>query len=323
MMIEPSAPIAAASVGVAQPSRMVPSTAKMRMSGGTSATAVITSLRTNGGSFSSGEEPLPVLRADGAAHQDVEDEKPREQQPREQHAHEQTADIHLGDRSEDDHDHGRRNDRAERAAGADGAGDEPLVVGVAQHHRNREQADHGFRRAHHAARGGEDHAQDDGADRQAAGEPARPHVDRLEQPLRDARALHQRAHEDEQRHRAEHVGGRHLIDLLGEDVGRERREVEPQGPEHEGDREQRERHREPHEDHDHQGREHPQGEFRAHFRPSTGGGAGGCRPARTMIARTTCTVVCRNSSTTPATRLNLNGQMIGFQADSPEVSSAR
>ena len=65
------------------------------------------------------------------------------------------------------------------------------------------------------------------------------------------------------------------------------------------------------------------GEFRAHLRPSTGGGAGGCRPARTMIARTTCAVVCRNSSTMPATRLNLNGQMIGFQADSPEVSSAR
>ena len=27
----------------------------------------------------------------------------------------------------------------------------------------------------------------------------------------------------------------------------------------------------------HEGREHPQGEFRAHFSPSTGGGAGGCR----------------------------------------------
>ena len=58
-MMEPSAPIAAASVGVAHPSRMVPSTAKMRMSGGTRATAVITSLRANDGSFSSGGSRCP------------------------------------------------------------------------------------------------------------------------------------------------------------------------------------------------------------------------------------------------------------------------
>ena len=59
MMTEPSAPIAAASVGVAQPSRMVPSTAKMRITGGTRATAVITSLRARGGSFSSGGSRCP------------------------------------------------------------------------------------------------------------------------------------------------------------------------------------------------------------------------------------------------------------------------
>ena len=202
---------------------------------------------------------------------------------REQHPHEQTADVHLGDRSEDDHDHGRRNDRAERAAGADGAGDEPLVVGVAQHHRNREQADHRLRGAHHAARGGEDHAQNDGAHRQPPGQTAGPEMDRLEQPPRDPRALHERAHEDEQRHRAEDVGRRDLIDLLGEDIGRHRREIEAQRSEDEGDREQRERHREPHEHHHHEGREHPQGELRAHDRPSTAGGRGGCRPARIMI----------------------------------------
>ena len=42
-----------------------------------------------------------------------------------------------------------------------------------------------------------------------------------------------------------------------------------------------------------------------------------------MSERTICTTVCMNSSTMPMTRLNLNGQMIGFQADSPEVSSTR
>ena len=51
--------MAAASVGVAQPSMMVPSTAKMSTTGGTRATAVIQSFWRSGGSFSSGGRRCP------------------------------------------------------------------------------------------------------------------------------------------------------------------------------------------------------------------------------------------------------------------------
>src|SRR5688500_19043124 len=51
---EPSAPSAAASVGAAQPSMIEPSTAKIMRSGGTSACAVMASLRPSGGSSGAG-----------------------------------------------------------------------------------------------------------------------------------------------------------------------------------------------------------------------------------------------------------------------------
>ena len=59
MTTVPIAPMAAASVGVANPSMIVPSTAKISINGGTSAVAVIHNLLRNGGSFSAGGSDGP------------------------------------------------------------------------------------------------------------------------------------------------------------------------------------------------------------------------------------------------------------------------
>ena len=294
--------------------------------------------------------------------------------PGKRHPHEEASDVHVRDRSEDDDHHRGRDDGAEGAARADGAGDEPLVVGVAQHHRDREQSDHRLGRPDHPARGREDDAQDHGADREAPGEPPGPEMDRLEQAFRDAGSLHERAHEDEERHRSEHVGGRDLVDLLREHVDRGEREVEADCGEDEGHREKRERDREAQEDEQHQGWEHPQSELHAHAGPSNGHmnpnrpaspskpwawssrapampgevgnhrarewpqgelhahakasvptltrgpppapGPGTSRPHSTMTHLTVSTTDCMSSRRKPITKVYLNGQMMGFQADS-------
>ena len=136
-------------------------------------------------------------------------------------------------------------------------------------------------------------------------------------------AFEQRAHEDEERHRPEYVGGRDLVDLLREHVDCGEREVEADRGEHEGHHEERERDREAQEDKEHQGREHPQGELHAHERPSTGAGPGTSRPQSTMTHLMVSTPDCISSRTKPMTKVYLNGQMMGFQADSPDSSSTR
>ena len=92
--------------------------------------------------------------------------------------------------------------------------DQALVVAVAQHGRDRQQPDHGLGGADHPARRREDHAHDDGADGQAAGQAPDPHLDGIEQAVGDAGLLEHGAHEDEQRHGGEHLRGRRLLDLL-------------------------------------------------------------------------------------------------------------
>ncbi len=155
-----------------------------------------------------------VLRANGAADDDVDDVGACQHEARDEHAEQDLADVCLRRRADDHGEHRRRNDGAERAAGADHAGDEPLVVAVAQHGRDRQQPDHGLGGADHAAGRRKDHAHQDGADGHASGQAPDPHLDRIEQAVGDAGLLEHGAHEDEQRHGGEHLRGGRLLDLL-------------------------------------------------------------------------------------------------------------
>ena len=136
---------------------------------------------------------------------DIQDEQPRHHQAGEQDGGKKRPHRNIGRGRQHDHHHRGRDRGSQRAAAADRARNQRFAVIVAQHDRDGQQPDDGFGGPDHAAGRGKDRAQQDGADRQAAGQPAGPHMDRLEQLFGNAGAFQQRAHQDEQRHRGQHI----------------------------------------------------------------------------------------------------------------------
>ena len=236
----------------------------MTTTGGTRTLAVSTSLAPSGGSSGARGMRGPYSRPQRAQSDDVDDVGDRQHEARDEHAEQDVADRGVGDRADDDGEHRRRDDGAERAAGADRAADQALGVVVLQHGRDREQADHRLGGADDAAGRREDHAHDDGADRQAAGNASRPHVDGIEQARGDARRLEHGAHEDEERHGGQHLRRRHLLDLLDELV-LEALVAEGVEPEHHRQRHHGQRHGEAGQDRGDEGREHPERGHQAIF----------------------------------------------------------
>lgn len=197
----------------------------------------------------------PGRRHQRAAQEHVAGEQHDHQRARDHDAGEKVADRDLDHRGVDDDDARRRDDGAERAAGADRAGDQVFGVAVAQHCRRRHHADDGFDRADDAGRRGEHRAHQQRRDGEAAGQPPDPQLRHGEEALGDARAFAHRAHEDEERHCREGMVDQDVVRAPGElhaDAGAE--EVEP---EDEGERDQRERDRKAGEDEQKQRREHP------------------------------------------------------------------
>ena len=138
-----------------------------------------------------------------ARHQGARKEMAHRHRLRRKHAEAQLC-LLIGARQHvaEQHQRDRRwNDLAECAGRADRAGGELRVVAVAQHGRERQQAegdhggadDAGARRHHHA-----DHCH---GHAKAAAHSSHQRGEALEQRLRDARALERHAHGDEQRHR--------------------------------------------------------------------------------------------------------------------------
>jgi len=139
------------------------------------------------------------LRVLDAAHDDVGDVQRREQEPRHERAHEQLADGDAGDRAVDDEQDARRNEDAERAAGADDAATERLVVASPDHCRQRHDGQHDRRPGYDAETRRQQRTDDDGGNGDAAPQAAEDVVHGAEELLADSRLLDHRSHEDEQR----------------------------------------------------------------------------------------------------------------------------
>jgi hypothetical protein len=192
---------------------------------------------------------------DGAPHQ-VGEVEAGQQEARTERGGVEVGHRHAEHRPHDDQHHRGRDQDAERAAGGDGAGREPVVVARLDHDRRGHDAEHRHRRAddaggHGEHRGGEhDHQVEgaaDGGQQQAEGR---------EQALHEAGLLGDETHEDEERHRGEQL-------LLHEPDGLEVGEVEDRGAEREvaegeGEKQQREGDRHADEDRSQQHQEHDQ-----------------------------------------------------------------
>jgi hypothetical protein len=148
-----------------------------------------------------------------------DEQEPGEQRPREEIAHGDRCGsevalghLHLGVDArqhvahEDQH-RGRRDDLTERARRADDAGGELGVVAGAHHGRKRDQAHGDDRRADHARRGRKQGADDDDGDSETAAQVSEELAHRQEQLLGDLGPLEHHAHEDEERHRDQHLVG--------------------------------------------------------------------------------------------------------------------
>ena len=166
---------------------------------------------------------------------------------------------------DDDHHRGRDQD-AERAAGGDDAGGELDVVAGAQHRVEGDDAHQHHDRADQAAGDAPEGADDQGRHRERRRHAAEGELDRVEHLVDQRAALHDVAHQHEQRDRDQHVVGHGAVGALDHQV--EDLVVRPrlagivEGDEAEDDAQphQGEGGREPHHDHDHDQGQHQQAE---------------------------------------------------------------
>ena len=158
----------------------------------------------------------PELRIDPGNGGDREDVEADADDARDDAGDEQLADVGRGHDAVDHHDHARRNEDAERAAGGDRAGGEAVGVAVAPHRRHRHLG-HGRRRRHaRAGHRGKAAAGGDRRHRQAAAAVAEERVGAIVELLAEAGAIDEAAHEDEQRQHREIVGDRGLVTGLSD-----------------------------------------------------------------------------------------------------------
>ena len=142
-----------------------------------------------------------------------------EEQARQDAGEQQPADRLLGQQAVDDECGARRNQDAERAAGGDHAGGEPVAVVVAAHLGQADLA-HGHRRGDARSRhGGKARAGEDGGVREPAAHMADPGIGGGIEVARHPGHRSEIAHQHEQRDDGEIVDRRILVG-----IGAERRE---------------------------------------------------------------------------------------------------
>jgi hypothetical protein len=129
--------------------------------------------------------------------------------------------LHLGVYAREhvahEDEHGRRrDDLAQCPGGADYAGGELRVVAGAHHGRQGDQPHGDHRCADDAGRGREHGADEHYGDAEAAAQVAEELAHRQQQLLGDAGAFEHHAHEDEQRHRHQHLVGHGADVAVGE-----------------------------------------------------------------------------------------------------------
>ncbi len=131
------------------------------------------------------------------------------------------AGIHVADRTaelvgHDDQHQARRNDLRQRSGCRDDAGGEAPVVAVAQHDRQRDKPHGDDRGGDNAGGRGEQGADDDHGEREAAAHRAEQLADGVEQILRHARSFKHEPHEGEERHGKQRVVAHHGIEAVGQ-----------------------------------------------------------------------------------------------------------
>ena len=140
-----------------------------------------------------------------AALPDDEDRPEHEQagqhQPRHDPGDEEPADRGLGGDAVEDEGDRRRDQDAERSAGADRAGGDVVRVAAPAHLRDAHLADGGAAGGRGAGEGGEDRAGAEVGDDQPAGQAVEPAVKRLVEVLAGRRGADRRAHHHEHRDR--------------------------------------------------------------------------------------------------------------------------
>ena len=196
----PAAPSAAASVGVAQPAVMAPTTMPKISTSGSTWTRNGTQRATPAGP--SIERFLRRERGiEPGAQDDVADEQHAQDQARHDAADQQARDRNAGEAAEQHRERRRRDQHVDAADAHDRAHGEALVVAALEHGRQHQAAEQrgggdgraGDRREHRAG--------DDGDDREPARHPAdqqREGVDRLQ---RHAGVKQHLAHQHEERNR--------------------------------------------------------------------------------------------------------------------------
>ena len=205
----PTTPIAPASVGVASPMKMVPSTMKISASDGTMPRM----------HFQTSGQPRSVRASGGSAGTSCgrmmrQDEHPAGEQQHLDDAGAGGADVHVAGRpaelvgEHDQHQRGR-DELGDGARRGDDAGGVAHVVAVARHHRQRDQPHGDDRGGDRAGDGAEDRADEDHRIGQAAAHAAEQLAEAFEQILGQAAAFEDHAHEGEERDRQQQLVGEH------------------------------------------------------------------------------------------------------------------
>ena len=191
---------------------------------------------------------------------------------------------------DDQHDRGRDH-RAERAAGADRADGELLVVAEAQHLRQGDQAEQHDLAADDAGHRRHDDGHQRRLHRHPAGQPAGEHPHGVVEVVRHPGSLEHAGHEDEERHGDQHV----LVDEAVDPAGDERQAggAEPEQGAADGQRHGRpgERHTEQHEA-QHDGDDQDGGGLDAQSRAPSGWRKGNQEPRPARRWRTSCSASC-------------------------------
>ena len=161
------------------------------------------------------------MRAEAALPDDEQrpqHEQAGQHQARHHAGEEQPADRGLGGDAVEDEGDRRRDQDAERAAGADRAGGDVVRIAAAAHLRNAHLADRRAAGRRRAGQRGEDRAGAEVGDDEAAGQAVEPAVERLVEVLAGRRRADRRAHHHEHRdrHQREIVEAR--PERLGDDV---------------------------------------------------------------------------------------------------------
>ena len=171
--------------------------------------------------FLPGVAEVRRVRAEAAAPD--REHRPQHEQPGQHGAgnhagDEQPADRGLGGDAVEDEGDRRRNENAERAAGADRAGGDLVRIAAAAHLRNAHLADGGAAGGRRAGERREDRAGAEIGNHQPAGQPVEPAVERLVEILAGRRGADRRAHHHEHRDRDQGEFVEAGIEGLGDDL---------------------------------------------------------------------------------------------------------